>query len=95
MDEHDARQIAAVTTDWVSENWTPLDALVVEIQVKGRVVDRGVVDAVTSDGSILWLKQDGATQRRLIERTPGVILRVQGRDHHFTDDPEFDPDCLL
>ncbi|HSN37783.1 MAG TPA: hypothetical protein VLT34_15660 [Arthrobacter sp.] len=49
-----------------------------EIYLKDHVVDCGIVDAVTFDGSILWLKQKGVTGRRLVERAAGMYVRING-----------------
>lgn len=35
------------------------------------------MDAVTFDGSILWLKQSGVTVRRLVESIAGMYLSHQ------------------
>ncbi|MDR6417704.1 hypothetical protein [Pseudarthrobacter sulfonivorans] len=53
------------------EDWTLLDGRDIEICEQGQVTDRGRVDAITKDGTILWLAQDGARPRRLIEQIPG------------------------
>lgn len=37
-------------------------------------IDSGVVDAVTEDGSIVWLRQEGTKPRRLIEVLPHTTL---------------------
>ncbi len=76
MDEHNALTVTAGTTDVAPANWSLLENRDVEIQLDGRVIDRGIVDAAAADGSILWLKPDGATQRRLIELTTDVNLRI-------------------
>ncbi|KQR82460.1 hypothetical protein ASF98_00065 [Arthrobacter sp. Leaf337] len=76
MDAHDAVSVPRGTTAGEPANWSLLEGCQVEIRLNGRVIDRGVVDAVTSDGTILWLKQDGATQRRLIEYTADVDLQI-------------------
>ena len=41
------------------------------------VVDEGVVDAVTFDGSILWLRQKGAIGRRMVVKERGVGVRIR------------------
>jgi hypothetical protein len=76
MDEHDAQHVPAGTTGMTSENWIFLEGRDVEIHLNGRGIDQGIVDAVTTDGSILWLKQDGAIARRLIVQTAGLRARV-------------------
>lgn len=61
---------------WLPEDdWTVLVGRWVEIHDRGRLADRGLVDCVTSDGTILWLHQDGATPRRIIERGPDISIR--------------------
>lgn len=61
-------------------DWTLLDGRRVEIQFPGGTTEVGIVDAVTNDGLILWLKQDGVSPRHLIEKAPGVGIRaVPGR----------------
>jgi hypothetical protein len=48
-------------------DWTLLVGSSIEIRQQGHSVCRGYVDAVTEDGSILWL-QPAAENRRLFER---------------------------
>lgn len=48
-------------------DWTLLAGANIEIRQQGHTVCRGHVDAVTEDGSILWL-QPAAENRRLFER---------------------------
>lgn len=52
----------------------------VEILLYGRIIDRGVVDCLTADGSVLWLKPDALNHRRLIQRSPGLYIRVCASD---------------
>lgn len=52
----------------------------VEIELDGRIIDRGVVDCSTADGSVLWLKQDAINHRRLIQRSAGLRIRVCAPD---------------
>jgi hypothetical protein len=42
-----------------------------------EVVDEGVVDAVTFDGSVLWLRQKGPIGRRLVMKERGVAVKVR------------------
>ncbi|MFH5878755.1 hypothetical protein [Arthrobacter sp. NA-172] len=48
-------------------DWTTLVGASVEIRLQGRPVCSGRVDAVTEDGSILWL-QAPAENRKLYEK---------------------------
>jgi hypothetical protein len=70
----------AATGDVRAENWAALEGLRIEIYLNDHLVDRGLVDAVTFDGSILWLKQNGVTGRRLVERMAGMYVRISGFD---------------
>ena len=58
------------------EDWSLLTGQNVEIYTSGIMVDRGRVDDVMMDGSILWLKHEGASNRRIIERRPGTYARL-------------------
>ena len=59
------------------ENWSGLKDQAIEIIVRGRVADSGEVDDVTADGSVLWLKHDGASERRMIENRPDSQIRIR------------------
>jgi hypothetical protein len=59
-----------------AEDWTLLQGRDVEIHDRKGMVDNGRVDAVTVDGNILWLLQDGAYPRRIIHKTPGTHVRL-------------------
>lgn len=67
-----------------------LDGLEVEIHLRGRIIDRGRVDGVTTDRTMLWLKQDGITPRRLVHQVPAMCVVVcnhpadQDQDPHAT-----------
>lgn len=58
----------------VIDDWTTLTGLQVEIADRSGVRDWGAVEAVTSDGEILWLKQEGVVTRRLVEKTPATYV---------------------
>ena len=59
-------------------DWTTLKGHNVEIYDHCRIIDQGRVETVTADGSILWLTQDGANARRLVQN--GLNLEVRLRD---------------
>lgn len=64
------------------DDWRQLQARHVEILRSGSIFDSGRVDAVTNDGSVLWLAPDGAATRRLIVKQDGVhvkLLKTVGR----------------
>jgi hypothetical protein len=46
-------------------DWSELDGQQVLIRRGGETTDTGTVDAVTKDGSVLWLQGNGAVNRRL------------------------------
>ncbi|MEV7649084.1 hypothetical protein [Arthrobacter sp. NPDC089319] len=49
------------------EDWAVLKGVTVDVRLNGRVICSGVVDAVTADGSILWVQPAGS-ERRLFEK---------------------------
>ncbi|BCW78332.1 hypothetical protein NicSoilC5_03510 [Arthrobacter sp. NicSoilC5] len=57
------------------EDWSALVGSPVEVHHLGKLVDLGTVECVTHDGSLLWLQQNGAVPRRIIEKDPDVHLR--------------------
>ncbi len=58
-------------------NWRLLVGHTVQIWDGDDVLDQGMVEAVTADGTVLWLAQSGATQRRLVMKERGVGLWVR------------------
>jgi hypothetical protein len=50
------------------KDWTTVTGASVEIRLQGTPVDNGLVDAVTNDGTILWV-QNPAQTRKLYEKT--------------------------
>jgi hypothetical protein len=58
------------------DDWTSLIGLNVRIYDRDRFFDAGRVDAVTVDGRVLWLNQDGATPRRIVEKLQGRYVQV-------------------
>lgn len=61
------------------DNWATLRGLDIEIHMGGRLIDQGRVDDVMPDGSLLWLMNDGASGRRIIENLPGTLVRLSSR----------------
>lgn len=61
----------------LQHDWRPVAGQLVEIRRLGEVVCAGTVDAVTSDGSVLWLARDGAQERRLFERCEGYRVWIR------------------
>jgi hypothetical protein len=59
-----------------ADDWTTLIGLNVEIHERGRIIDQGLVEAVTQDGRILWLGQEGALTRRLWELVPERYVKI-------------------
>ncbi|WP_353713453.1 hypothetical protein [Arthrobacter sp. K5] len=58
------------------DDWSQLQGLDIEIRDGGEFIDRGRVEVVTADGSLLWLQQEGATQRRLVEMQPKLQVQI-------------------
>lgn len=65
------------------DDWTQLKDWLVEIHRRGTILDRGRVDAVTDEGSILWLAHDGAATRRLILKQDGVHVKLRSAREIF------------
>lgn len=59
-------------------DWTTLAGQEIEVYFPEGDTDAGIVDAVTLDGLILWLKPDGASPRRMVEKLPGVEISCVG-----------------
>jgi len=57
-------------------DWTRLEGRTVQVCDHGHLIDHGRVDAVTSDGSIMWLAQNGVRTRWLVEKLPGRSIAV-------------------
>ncbi|WP_083266736.1 hypothetical protein [Arthrobacter sp. U41] len=64
------------TTWQPADEWVLLEGLSVDIHENGKLIDHGRVEAVTEDGCILWLAQEGIRPRRLVEKLPGTELRI-------------------
>lgn len=65
------------STKWQpADDWTLLEGCSVEIHEGREFIDRGRVEAVTNDGCILWLALEGIRPRRLVEKLPGIELRI-------------------
>lgn len=76
MREHHTSHPSLPAVGWLPvDDWTLLEGLQVEIYRHGRLLDRGTVECVTSNGALLWLKQNGATQRRIAENLPDTYVR--------------------
>ena len=58
-------------------DWRLLVGQTVQVLSGKEVVDEGVVDAVTFDGSVLWLRQKGPIGRRLVMKERGVAVKVR------------------
>ncbi|MFJ6535887.1 hypothetical protein ACIQH5_06615 [Paenarthrobacter sp. NPDC091711] len=58
-------------------NWRTLVGHTVQIWDGNDILDQGMVEAVTADGTVLWLAQAGATQRRLVMKERGAGLWVR------------------
>lgn len=64
------------SSQWQPEDdWSALAGSPVEIHHLGKLVALGTVECVTHDGSLLWLQQNGAVPRRIIEKGPDVYVR--------------------
>lgn len=59
-------------------NWRYLVGQTVQVCRGNDIVDQGMVEAVTADGTVLWLSQKGPVQRRMVmkERGAGLWIRL-------------------
>jgi len=64
-------------TMWQPEDdWTLLVGQNIEIYEQGKILDKGHVEDVTTNGHVLWLTMEGPQHRRLIEKTPTRHVKV-------------------
>ncbi|WP_426007295.1 hypothetical protein ACPFL9_09560 [Paenarthrobacter sp. NyZ202] len=62
-----------------AHEWHLLVGQRVEIrQSPSGMLDRGVVEATTKDGQILWLALEGALSRRMYVKEPGIEAWITG-----------------
>lgn len=61
----------------LQHDWVPVLGQTVEIRHWHSTVRAGRVDAVTQDGSILWLASEGHHPRCLFERAEGYQVWIQ------------------
>ncbi|QOT19763.1 hypothetical protein [Paenarthrobacter sp. YJN-5] len=59
--------VTTQSTGRLINDWTFLDGSDAEIVREGKTVVRGIIDGVTEDGSIIWVR-DNIGYRRLYER---------------------------
>lgn len=67
---------AAVLARQFEGDWNGLVGRRIEIYDRGTLTDSGRVDAVTTDGQVLWLAQEGVFSRRIHERFAGRVVYV-------------------
>lgn len=60
----------------LQHDWLPVVGETVEIRHGEGTVRTGVVDAVTTDGRILWISADGAERRAMFERARGLTVWI-------------------
>lgn len=60
----------------IQHNWNAILGESVEIRRSGEAYRVGIVDAVTADGSILWILGDGVVTRTMFERVEGYEVWV-------------------
>lgn len=73
-------------TPWQpADDWTRLEGLVVDIYDRDKLFARGTVDATTTDGDVLWLRQDGVQLRQCVEKTDGRHVRISSTPPSYGD----------
>lgn len=60
----------------VSSDWNYLLGRIVEVRTGGHRIRNGVVEAVSSDSSMMWLGFDGVHGRQLIMNTDGYEISI-------------------
>lgn len=83
------------------EDWMALVGVFVEIRLRGRTMCSGPVDAVTGDGSILWVHPPGS-ERKLYEKAGSYEAWTDEQSAPFlyrnsakTGSPSSDPQVRL
>lgn len=61
----------------IEHDWRAVLGEMVEIRKSAKIVRTGRVDAVTSEGAILWLAADGVQQRGMIQRVDGFEVWIR------------------
>jgi hypothetical protein len=61
----------------LQNDWVPLLGQEIQILHLGKEIRTGVVDAVTDDGSILWIAAGAMTPRSMFERAVGYEAWIQ------------------
>lgn len=69
------------------DDWTQLANRQVEIWDEDKLLDQGIVEVVTDDGTVLWLKQEGVAHRRAIEKVMNRNIKVIGSPPQFRYGP--------
>jgi nucleoid-associated protein YgaU len=59
------------------QEWLPLAGEFVEVRLDEQLIRSGWVDAVTSDGEILWIAAQGAEPRTMFERSQCFTVRIE------------------
>lgn len=62
-------------------NWALLTNALVEIRHRGTTIRTGVVDAVMSDSSMVWIAADATYPRQLFEASEGHEIWVTLEEH--------------
>ena len=58
------------------DDWWRVAGAVVEVRQDGRHLRSGLVEAVTRDGAVAWLAQDGPVGRMLIDKESGHTIWI-------------------
>jgi hypothetical protein len=61
---------------YLYQDWERLVGAIVEVRLKGLCVRSGRVDAVTANGAIVWIAQEGALGRVLIDKSEGYEIWI-------------------
>ncbi|WP_284976243.1 hypothetical protein [Arthrobacter sp. efr-133-TYG-104] len=61
----------------IVSDWRQLPGRVVQVWHYDQLVDEGSVETVTVDGGVLWLKQTGPIERRMVVKELGIGQQVR------------------
>ena len=75
---HEYKAGTAISSERFECPWTGLVGCEIEVYDDEKMTDWGRVDTITTDGRVLWLKQDGVRSRRMVELMAGTVVFITG-----------------
>lgn len=59
-----------------SRDWNDLVGSTIEVYARGQYLRKGVVEAVSADSSVMWLRFDGVDCRQLIMKSDPYEIAI-------------------